>query len=168
MSQVILKIQAVALVGLVTILLTHSSLSSSVPSSRDSREDESCHLREFDLCMAPLAVVAQAQNSHPINNAEINRQCKLLLETESCLSNFTNRCMTENQGKLVSLMSDNGLDTIRELCKPRSETRDKYLKHGNCINDQYKGQKLCIRDFQAALEKANDISWQDRLKLVCW
>lgn len=76
--------------------------------------------------------------------------------------------MTDNQAQLIYLLADNGLDSIRELCKAHSPLREKYLKHGNCINEQFKYQKICMRDFQASIEKANDIVWQDRLRLACW
>lgn len=134
---------------------------------RDSRQEESCHLRELDLCLASITVFTQSSNSHPITNSEINRQCVILNETETCLSNFTTRCMTDMQSGLFTMFADGGLDTIRELCKPHSKMRDSYLKHGDCINKQEKAQRICMRDFQASLEKAADIDWQERLKLGC-
>lgn len=148
----------------------HLTVSGASPnqSASNNQAEESCHMREIDLCLASVAVLSQGQQSHPITNAEINRQCKLLNETEGCLQNFTRRCMTDIQQKLVDLVADGGLDTIRELCKPQSKIRDQYIKHGNCINDQSKGHRVCMRDFQASLEKAADITWQDRLKLACW
>lgn len=136
---------------------------------RDSRQEEhSCHLRELDLCLAPVAVLTQGTQGNPVNNAEINRQCKILVETETCLSNYTTRCSTDMQEQLINLLADGGLDTIRELCKPKSKLRESYLKHGDCINKQEKDQRVCMRDFQVSLEKAAEIEWQDRLKLGCW
>lgn len=151
---------------LIGVLLAISQ--SETASQRDSRQEETCHLRELDLCLASVAVFTQNTNAHPITNSEINRQCKILNETESCLTNFTSRCMTEPQAQLFMLLGDGGLDTIRELCKPQSKIRESYLKHGDCINSQNKGQRVCMRDFQASLEKAVEIEWQDRLKLGCW
>lgn len=137
--------------------------------SRENRQEEqTCHLRELDLCLAPVAIFTQNSNAHPVDQTEVNRQCKILVETESCLYNYTNRCMSEMQGQMVRLVADGGLDTIRELCKPQSKLRSTYLKHGDCINNQQKVQKVCMRDFQVSLEKAVDIEWQDRLKLACW
>lgn len=124
-------------------------------------------MRELDLCLASLTVFFQS-SQHPITNTEVNRQCKILLETEKCLSNYTSRCMTESQSQMVDMFAEGGLDTIRELCKPQSKLRSNYLKHGDCINGQHKGQRACMRDFQVSLEKAVDIQWQDRLKLGCW
>lgn len=76
--------------------------------------------------------------------------------------------MTDMQSQLVTLFADGGLDVIRQLCKPQSKIRTAYLKHGDCINQQEKSQRVCLRDFQVSLEKAVDIDWQDRLKLGCW
>lgn len=163
------RIQVIFISSLVLFgLFQAPTVLSAVSPKSDAKEEESCHLRELDLCLASVAVLSQGQNTHQINNGEINRQCKLLNETEGCLQNFTRRCMTELQERSINLVADGGLDTIRELCKPQSKLRDQYLKHGNCINDQYKGQKVCMRDFQASLERAVEITWQDRLKLACW
>lgn len=133
----------------------------------DEQQQQTCHLRELDLCLSSLTVFFQS-NQHPITNSEINRQCKVLLETETCLSNYTSRCMTDSQSQLVDMFAEGGLDTIRELCKPQSKIRSNYLKYGDCINGQHKGQRSCMRDFQVSLEKAVDIDWQERLKLGCW
>lgn len=76
--------------------------------------------------------------------------------------------MTDMQAQLVRLVADGGLDTIRELCKPQSKIRSTYLKHGDCVNGQYKAQRVCMRDFQVSLEKVADVEWQERLKLGCW
>lgn len=152
------------------VVLQVNLVTSFFASSRQPRSngDESCHLRELDLCLASVAVFTQNSNSHPVTNNEVSRQCKILVETETCLKNFTSRCMTEMQSQLFTMFADGGLDTIRELCKPQSKVRDSYLKHGDCINGQQKAQRVCMRDFQASLEKAVDIEWQDRLKLGCW
>lgn len=140
----------------------------SLAPNRDARQEESCHLRELDLCLASVAVFTQNIHSHPVNNAELNKQCKILVETETCLGNFTKRCMTDMQTQLFNMLADGGLDTIRDLCKPNSKIRESYLKHTDCIVKQHKEQKVCMRDFQVSLEKAVEIDWQDRLKLGCW
>lgn len=167
------RIQILSTVTLVTIavFLVSSQINTSTASpsgNRDSRQDETCHLRELDLCLASIAVFTQSSNNHPVNNHEVNRQCKILMETESCLTNYTKRCLTDMQGQMLNLFADGGLDTIRQFCKPSSKIRETYLKHGDCINSQHKGQRVCMRDFQVSLEKAVDIEWQDRLKLGCW
>lgn len=140
----------------------------SITSSRESRQEEGCHLRELDLCLASVAVFTQNIHSHPVNNAELTRQCKILVETETCLANFTRRCMTDMQTQLFNMLADGGLDTIRDLCKPSSKIRESYLRHADCIQKQNREQKICMRDFQVSLEKAVDVDWQDRLKLGCW
>lgn len=138
--------------------------------NRDTSEQElqTCHLRELDLCLAPIAVFTQSSNSQPVSNQEINRQCKIMLETEVCLKNFTQRCLTGSQGQFLYMFADGGLDLVRELCRPGSSLRTSYLKHGDCINGQQKAQRVCMRDFQVSLERAVDIDWQSRLKLGCW
>lgn len=160
-------------ITILAVLLAAITSIDSLATQRSARQRQAnddhaqpCHLRELDLCLASLAVFFQS-NPHPISNGEVNRQCKILLETETCLSNYTSRCMTEQQSQMVDMVADGGLDTIRELCKPQSKLRSNYLKYGDCINGQHKAQRVCMRDFQVSLEKAVEIEWQDRLKLGC-
>lgn len=136
---------------------------------RQANDDsqQTCHLRELDLCLASVAVFTQSTNPHPVTNAELTRQCKVLMETEGCLKNYTSRCMTDMQSRMVDVFAEGPLDTIRELCRNGSKIRTKYLKHGDCVNNQNKAQRVCMRDFQVSLEKTMDIEWQDRLKLGC-
>lgn len=162
------KIQLIAIVVVVIFAVAQTILIPPVASSKEPKEEQTCHLREIDLCLAPLAVLAQGRGAHPISNQEINRQCKMLLETEECMQNYTSRCMTPMQGQMVNLFSEHGFETIRDLCKPKTDLYNRYLKHGNCINGQHNNHKVCIRDFQAAVEKAADASFQDRLKIGCW
>lgn len=155
---------AIAALFIIQLSLPALSLSS----SREPRQESNCHLRELDLCLASIAVLTQALNNRPVTNNEISRQCKVLSETDSCLSTFTNRCMTPRQAHLIGFFADGALNTIKEFCDPSSSLHASYLKHGNCINRQEKGRRVCMRDFQASLERAVDLEWQDRLKLACW
>lgn len=149
----------VAIFGFGTVMMA--------PKTED--QSNSCHMREIDLCLAPFAVFTQNSNPEAVTNNEINKQCKMLNEVEGCLSNFTTKCMSEQQESLFEMVTGGGLETIKQLCnKTSSDLRKNYLKHGNCINSQSKGHKTCLRNFQAALEKAADIEWQERLKLACW
>lgn len=158
------RIQIVAVVAVASLAIAHIDL---VESLLAPQAEEGCHLREVDLCLASITVLTQNNGQHPVTNSEINRQCKILNETEFCLHNYTTRCLTDSQSKLFDMVADGGLDTIRQLCRPQSKLRDSFLKHGDCINQQHKSQRVCMRDFQVSLEKAAEVEWQERLKLGC-
>lgn len=132
---------------------------------------ESCHLREFDLCMTSAIVFVQQPQGTKVNDAEVERQCALFKETEECLDSFTERCMTPTQNSLVDFMSGGILKYMRDYCKKGSELRKQYLKHGECVQKQRKPTNKCLVDFQAAVEKStatDDTNWRDRPKVMCW
>lgn len=131
---------------------------------------ESCHLREFDLCMTSAIVFVQQPAGVKINEAEIEKQCTLFKETEECLDSFTDRCMTPTQNSLVEFMSGGLLKYMRDYCKKGSDLRRVYLKHGDCVQKQRKNSNKCLVEFQAAIEKStlDDTNWKDRPKVLCW
>lgn len=131
---------------------------------------ETCHLREFDLCMTSAIVFVQQPQGSKVNEAEIEKQCGLFKETEECLESFTERCMTPMQNSLVDFMSGGILKYMREYCKKGSDLRRVYLKHGDCVNKQRKNSNKCLVEFQAAIEKStqDDTNWKDRPKVLCW
>lgn len=131
---------------------------------------ESCHLREFDLCLTSAIVFVQQPQGTKINEAEIEKQCSLFRETEDCLESYTDRCMTPTQNSLVDFMSGGLLKYMRDYCKKGSELRKTYLKHGDCVQKQRKNANKCLIEFQAAVEKSTQDStnWRDRPKVLCW
>lgn len=131
---------------------------------------ETCHLREFDLCMTSAIVFVQGPASTKVNEAEIDKQCALFKDTEDCLQSYTDRCMTSVQNSLVDFMSGGILKYMRDYCKKGSDLRSKYLKHGECVNKQRKNMNKCLIDFQAAVEKmtSDGTNWRERPKVLCW
>ncbi|KAG9510996.1 Plastin-3 [Fragariocoptes setiger] len=137
---------------------------------KEGRQVEpSCHLREIDLCLSSVTVLAQLTSSpQPVTEASINKQCSMLNETEGCLYNYTSRCMTEMQAGMVDFLSDGLLESIRQLCVPKGKLREAYLKHGTCLNSQHNAHRVCMKEFQASLEKVGDTDWSEKGKLTCW
>lgn len=130
-----------------------------------------CHLREFDLCMASAVVFVQQPNGAKLNEAEMERQCNLFKETEQCLDEYQDKCMSPMQESLVEFMSGGMLAYMKEYCKKGSPTRTTYLKHGDCVNKQRKNTNKCLVDFQAAVElstNSENTHWRDRPKVMCW
>lgn len=122
--------------------------------SQPARTQQSCHLRELDLCAASMLVLTQAPSGLASNDAEINKQCQHLREADSCLRNYSRRCMTPMQRELMSLASNSTLGLMDEYCTRGSKLRQNYLKHATCFNQLQKKQehKGCLRDLQASLE----------------
>lgn len=133
--------------------------------------NESCHLREFDLCMASGILVTQVQPLDiKIDDAAIDKQCKLFRESEECLDSFRQRCMSPLQGSLINFLNGGIIKYMQDYCSKGSQLRQMYLKHGNCILSERKNTNKCVLDFQAAIEltTSNSSDWKQRPKLVCW
>lgn len=130
----------------------------------------SCHLREFDLCMTSAIVFVQQPQGSKVNEAEIEKQCTLFKETEDCLDEFEDKCMSPMQRELVDFMSGGVLKYMKDYCRKGSEVRRMYLKHGECVMKQRKNTNKCLIDFQAAIERSTQDSthWKNRQKTLCW
>lgn len=138
--------------------------------SQVNAAQDPCHMRELDLCMASAVVFIQQPQGVKVNEAEIERQCALFKETEKCIDDYDDKCMTKSQEALIEFMSGGMLQYIQEYCKKGSPGRARYLKHGDCVNKQRKNTNKCLVDFQAAVEKStqDDTHWKDRPKVLCW
>lgn len=136
----------------------------------NSDSAESCHLREFDLCMTSAIVFVQQPQGTKINEAEIEKQCNLFKETEDCLESFNDRCMTPMQNSLIDFMGGGILKYMRDYCRKGSPLRKLYLKHGECVTRQRKNTNKCLVEFQAAIEvsTSDNTHWKDRPKVLCW
>lgn len=113
----------------------------------------SCHLRELDLCAATLLVFTQSPGGLATSDGEIAKQCGHLREANGCFANYTRRCMTPLQRELISFAANSSMDLLDEYCTRGSKLRSGYLKHAKCLNQVQKSdQKVCMRDLQASLE----------------
>lgn len=113
----------------------------------------SCHLRELDLCAATMLVFTQSPGGLATSEQEINKQCVHLREADNCLKNYTRRCMTPIQRELIRLAANSSISLLDEYCTRGSKLRTNYLTHSKCLNQiQKKEQKSCMRDLQASLE----------------
>lgn len=139
---------------LINLLILSSSTTSVVGQN-------SCHLRELDLCAASLLVFTQAPNGLASSDSEINKQCSHLKDADNCLKNYTRRCMTPIQRELMTFTVNSTFGMLDEYCTKGSRLRQNYLKHATCLNQIQKKQehKSCIRDLQASLDllTANNI-----------
>lgn len=98
-------------------------------------------------------MLTQSPGGLATNDLEINKQCTHLRDADTCLRNYTRRCMTGLQRELVNLASNSSIGMLNEYCSRGSQLRINYLKHSKCLNEVYrKDQRTCTRDLQASLE----------------
>lgn len=114
---------------------------------------QSCHLRELDLCAASLLILTQAPGGLATSEQEMNKQCVQLREANSCMQNYTRRCMTQMQREIVFFAANSSIQMMQEYCTRGSQLRNNYLKHAQCLNQlQKKEQKTCFKDLQNSIE----------------
>ncbi|KAG9508448.1 hypothetical protein GZH46_03057 [Fragariocoptes setiger] len=137
--------------------------------SNEAAAPESCHLREFDLCMTSAVVFIQQPQGVKVSEEQIEKQCNLFKETEECIQSYTDNCMTKSQHQLIDFASGGILKTMKDYCRKGSDIRAQYLKHGECVQKQRKATNKCLIDFQAAVEKStvDSTHWKDRPKVLC-
>lgn len=132
---------------------------------------QSCHLRELDLCATSFLVLTQGPQGLATNEQEINKQCVHLREADTCISNYTRRCLTPMQRELANFASNSSRQLLDDYCTKGTKFRLHYLKHAQCLNQvQKKERKGCIRDLQTSLETltSNDPEFgSKRLQLAC-
>lgn len=130
-------------------------------------QGQTCHLRELDLCAATLLVFTQSPGGLATSEQEVNKQCVHLRDSDTCLRNYTRRCMTPIQRELVTFTTNSSMQLLNEYCTRNSQLRLNYLKYAPCLNQvQKKERTLCIRELQASLELFTSTG-DKRLQLAC-
>jgi len=133
-----------------------------------ARAQNSCHLRELDLCLA--SGLASGQNL-PTSEAEIKKQCNSFKEMYECVGNYTRRCSTKSMREFIRGIQTQGGEArswYDEFCKKEnSEERTNFLKHSGCLNNAQKEARPCIRDLTVALDKAINSDIEQRIPGMC-
>lgn len=127
----------------------------------------SCHLRELDLCAATLLLFNQNPSGVATTDAEVDKQCGFLKESQDCFKNYTTNCATPLQRELISFVSEGSKELYSQFCTKGTEIRNNYLKHAPCLGQTLPEQKKCLNDVQAGLEKVATVSFNDRVPTAC-
>ena len=99
--------------------------------------------------------------------ADLDRQCNFVQETEECIQDYVEDCMPE---MLRLLMDDflNGTSRLREdFCTPGSNLRTSFITHGACMDTLT--LRPCLTDLKNNFEVImdNSTSAVDRVNLMC-
>ena len=138
-------ISSAALYLLLVLHLNHNHL---------GQAQNSCHLRELDLCATSLLVLTQSPSGLATSEPEIQKQCGHLREASTCFRDYTKRCLTPIQREVLSLASNSTQLLLEDYCSKGTKFRLHYLKHATCLGQVYKKQehRSCTRDLQVSLE----------------
>ncbi|KAL1460282.1 hypothetical protein MTO96_027573 [Rhipicephalus appendiculatus] len=126
-----------------------------------------CHLRELDLCAATLLLFNQNPSGVATTDAEVDKQCGFLKESQDCFRNFTTRCATPLQRELIGFVAEGSQELFKQFCTKGTEVRTNYLKHAPCLGQTLPEQKKCLTDIQAGLEKVSTVAFNDRVPAAC-
>ncbi|XP_023218949.1 uncharacterized protein LOC111621114 [Centruroides sculpturatus] len=129
---------------------------------------QSCHLRELDLCAASMLLFTQGQSS-PIaaNEEEVTKQCEYITEARHCINNFTNKCTTELQRELLKYVLEGTEKTMDDFCTKGSNLRKEYLKYAPCVSKHFEDQRPCLNDALATLETLEHKKFDERIPTIC-
>lgn len=84
---------------------------------------QACHLRELDLCAASLLLFNQNPSGVATTDAEVDKQCGFLKESQECFKNFTTRCTTPLQRELIGFVSEGSQELFKQFCSKGTEIR---------------------------------------------
>ena len=126
-----------------------------------------CHLRELDICAATLATFVQSTGKGAVNDAIIDRQCSSITEAVDCMANYTDVCLTETQKQMSDLLFDGAGKLQKEYCTKDSHLRKMYIKHAPCLAQVSNEQKTCLKLLQAGIESLSKAKWTKRIPYLC-
>ncbi|XP_022247643.1 uncharacterized protein LOC106464231 isoform X2 [Limulus polyphemus] len=125
----------------------------------------SCHLNELDICVATL-FFSQKEGFAETEN-ELNRQCSFIQETQQCLKNYTQLCMTSVQRDLLDFVGEGTDLLVKEYCSNGTDIRRRYLEKSSCLNEATKNLSLCLNDLQVGLDTIGVATFDKRVPTTC-
>ena len=104
-----------------------------------------------------------------MTEADLDKQCGFLKDSDECLRNYTANCNTPLQEDLIDMFRENSPRYIKEYCTRGSPLREANKKYATCVRDATRdgGHKTCIKDMQVGFEVITTVEWQDRLSAAC-
>jgi len=127
---------------------------------------DECHLRELDLCLAPLTLFAQPPTGN--DKQDLDKRCASATEVIDCIHTYTDNCVPEGMEELAQYFVSSSDQFERQLCEENSTFRKLYKKYSPCMRDIFQEQRKCYNDFSVAMENVVDSpSINDKRGLTC-
>lgn len=129
--------------------------------------DANCHLREMDLCTATMLIAGT--EGVPGNDEEMDRVCEPVIEGFECVGNYSKLCFTPLMQEIFEMVMAEPRDMQKQLCTHGTDQRAQYLKNAPCFQKVLAVDNIRphIDDFLAALEKATEVKFDQRIPILC-
>ncbi|XP_035214759.1 uncharacterized protein LOC118188428 isoform X2 [Stegodyphus dumicola] len=128
---------------------------------------ESCHMREVDLCLA--TVLVSATEGVPATDEEIDKVCEPVQEGMECMGNYSKSCFTPLLQEVYDMVMAEPMKYQTLMCTHGTDERAQYLKNAPCFQKVLSNDNVRphLEDLMAALEKATESKFQDRIPIMC-
>ncbi|XP_023218951.1 uncharacterized protein LOC111621116 [Centruroides sculpturatus] len=126
-----------------------------------------CHWREIDLCLATAALYGTGGNIIPENEENVELFCSTVQEGQSCVGNFSTKCMSSSLRQLLYLFVEPTVQFTQDFCTKGSASQKKWLQHAPCLAEHFDDARPCIDDGLTALEYLTKVPPKDRFSSLC-
>ncbi|GFR05245.1 u13-Nephitoxin-Nsp1a_1 [Trichonephila clavata] len=135
--------------------------------SLQGAEAASCHLREVDLCLA--TVLLGASEGIPADEEELDKVCEPVQEGIECIGNYSSSCFTPLLQEVFDMVISEPKKYQNLMCTHGTNERAEYLKQAPCLQKALSqdNMKPHLEDLMAALEKAAEDKFQNRVPIMC-
>ncbi|XP_076338497.1 uncharacterized protein LOC143240246 [Tachypleus tridentatus] len=127
---------------------------------------QQCHMRELDICAASLLLFTQ-EDDVAQSEEELDTQCSYIRETQQCLQNYTNHCMTPIQRELMDFSSEGSENLLKDYCTSDTEIRNNYLKSSGCLAEANRETRPCLTDLRVAMDAIGNAKFDNRVTIAC-
>ncbi len=93
------------------------------PPKIDETEKECSENYAVENCIQPLLVIGNKENHFPNTTAQIIEFCGMMKEVETCLKDFTNRCVSFTRRKSTDYIISGVIRLGEKRCKSQNEQK---------------------------------------------
>jgi len=133
---------------------------------RSSEQRKCANESVFENCIQQLFVIGSSEKHFPNTNQQITEFCGKLKEADTCVKDYTKRCMTAT-GRRATEVAVAGIARLaKRMCKSPAK-REEFVKNAECGNAVIGDMRSCLSSYRLALHGAVKAPLSGKLPILC-
>jgi len=120
----------------------------------------------YENCIQSLFMIGSPDKHFPNSTEQITAFCGKLKETDTCVKEYTNKCMSPT-GKRATQVAIAGISRLaKRMCKSPTKMQE-FVKNSKCGNAVIGDMRSCLNDYKLALYGAKQVKVTEKLPILC-
>jgi len=126
-----------------------------------------CGESEVDNCGQKLFLIGDRSLTYlPTNMEQMDSHCNQLLDSHSCIANYSESCVNAMAKQVVQLLAKGASGQVSNQCEG-DNNRQSFLSHTPCYNHKFNDMHVCMEDYIDNLQSLVNMAKDDKIPFTC-